>query len=367
MWRYRWSSLVLILLAGALAAAASLFLLTGVTATARFAVTDPRSTTFLRQGVSSDSSYIAYTAQRAAFAESAGVLDKARQLLATEQSIQVKLEELREAVEVKAGTGGGIIEVTATARTDMKAAQIANAVVAAYQILTEADAQREQDKLLKSVRSTRIRIQSEMKRVPPGGATATSLAEALVQLQLKESDAAIDLAQYSSGVRFVDQANPLRITPTQLPKNVAIGLAVGVMIATVISFLRATNPIAGVQRVTTGAGQRAARRNTLPVRLSRSPAPRPEFRPSPKPDPEHDPEHDHDHDPEQPVRSAQPTRSAQSAQSARSAHSDDSIDDSTVVYDKDELLSYTPAPAKPLDNEAVVIVESSAGRPKNAG
>ncbi|WP_449062600.1 hypothetical protein [Planomonospora algeriensis] len=330
VWRYRWSSLALIVLAGAVAAAASVFVLTDVTATARFAVTDPRSTTFLRQGVSSDSSYIAYTAQRAAFTQSAGVLGRARQLLATEESLQVDLEELRESVEAKPGTSGGIIEVTVTSDTDKRAAQIANAVVAAYQSLTEADAQREQEKLLKSIRTTRTRIQSEMKRAPAGSATATSLAEALVQLQLKESDAAIDLAAYSSGVRFVDQANPLRITPSRLPKNVVIGLAVGTLIAVVISFLRATNPIATVQRVTSGSGQRAARRNVL------------------------------------------------SSRGRQTASAASRTEESTAVYNKEELLSYTPPPKSAqsngslmdhsplLDEDAVVIVEPGSGSRKNA-
>ncbi|MEU4542044.1 hypothetical protein [Nonomuraea dietziae] len=305
LWRYKWSSLLLVVLAGLVGGLATVYVFTSVEATAKFAVTDPRSTTFLRQGVSSDSSYIAYTSQRAAFTESAGVLDKARQLLATEQAMQIGLEDLRKAVEAKPGTNGGIVEVTVTAKTDRSAAQIANAVVAAYQMLTEADAQREQQKLLKSVRSTRARIQTELKRAPAKSTTAVTLGEALVQLQLKEGDAAIDLAQYGSGVRFVDQANPLRITPSQAPKNAAIGLAVGLLLAIVIAFLRATNPIATAQRVTTGTGQRQ--------RTSKAP---PAATPPPAPVPSLDEEQE---------------------------------DDVTAVYDRDKLLGYV-ARSKPGEN-----------------
>ncbi|GAA3306330.1 hypothetical protein [Nonomuraea dietziae] len=305
LWRYKWSSLLLIVLAGLAGGLATVYVFTSVEATAKFAVTDPRSTTFLRQGVSSDSSYIAYTSQRAAFTESAGVLDKARQLLAAEQAMQIGLEDLRKAVEAKPGTNGGIVEVTVTAKTDRSAAQIANAVVAAYQMLTEADAQREQQKLLKSVRSTRARIEAELKRAPARSTTAVTLGEALVQLQLKEGDAAIDLAQYGSGVRFVDQANPLRVTPSQAPKNAGIGLAVGLLLAIVIAFLRATNPIATAQRVTTGTGQRQ--------RTSKTP---PTATPPPAPAPSLDEEQE---------------------------------DDVTAVYDRDKLLGYV-ARSKPGEN-----------------
>lgn len=305
LWRYKWSSLLLIVLAGLAGGLATVYVFTSVEATAKFAVTDPRSTTFLRQGVSSDSSYIAYTSQRAAFTESAGVLDKARQLLAAEQAMQIGLEDLRKAVEAKPGTNGGIVEVTVTAKTDRSAAQIANAVVAAYQMLTEADAQREQQKLLKSVRSTRARIETELKRAPARRTTAVPRGEALVQLQLKEGDAAIDLAQYGSGVRFVDQANPLRVTPSQAPKNAGIGLAVGLLLAIVIAFLRATNPIATAQRVTTGTGQRQ-RTSKTPAAVTPPPAPAPSL-------------------------------------------DEEQEDDVTAVYDRDKLLGYV-ARNKPGEN-----------------
>ncbi|WP_061294917.1 hypothetical protein [Herbidospora cretacea] len=256
VWRYRWSSVALILATAVMAGAATFFVFGNVEATARFAVVDPRSTTYLRMGVSSDSSYIAYTAQRAAFAQSAGVLDRARQLLENEQKVVVDLETLRQSVTASPGTAGGIVVVTSTAKTDKLAAQMSNSVVAAYQILTEADAQRDQEKLLKSVRTTRERVQADLKRAPDGSATESSLTEALVQLQLKESEATIDLAQFGGGVRFVDQANPLKVTPSKVPTNIAIGLAVGTLLAIVIAFLRATNPIGTVRQATTPTGQR---------------------------------------------------------------------------------------------------------------
>ncbi|MEW9534397.1 hypothetical protein [Microbispora sp. NPDC049125] len=276
VWRYRWSSLLIIILSGLIASGATLMVLNTVTATARFAVIDPRSTSFLRQGVSSDSSFIAYTAQRAAFAESAQVLTRAQRLLETERSYRIDLETLRASVEVAPAPSGGIVEVEATAKTDRAAADIANAVVTAYQALTASAAQADQAKLLKSIKATEAQIKGNLKAAPANGAVATSLTEVLVQLQLKESDAQIDLVSYNDGTRFVDQANPLRITPSKVPRNAAIGLALGVLVAVVISFLRATSPISRVGKVTTGAGRRKRPRRIVlakarPTRLT-SPA-----------------------------------------------------------------------------------------------
>lgn len=254
VWRYRWSSLLIILMCGVLAALATAFVLTGVTATARFAVTDPRSTSFLRQGVSSDSSYIAYTAQRATFAESWPVLERAREILAEQEHYHIGVEELRAAVETSPASSGGIVEVTAKARTDRNAARIANAVVAAYRDLTRRDAERAQEQLLQSIRATRVQVEADLKRAR--GKMADSLAEVLVQLQIKESEARIDLTQYGEGVRFVDRANPDRVTPSAMPKNVVIGLAVGTLLAIVIAFLRATtHPISTARRIAADAAR----------------------------------------------------------------------------------------------------------------
>lgn len=238
VWRYRWSSLLIILMCGVLAALVTGFVLTGVTATARFAVIDPRSTSLLRQGVSSDSSYIAYTAQQAAFAESWPVLERARTLLAERDGVAIGTEELRAAVQTSPASSGGIVEVTAKARTDRTAARIANAVVDAYRELILRDAERAQEQLLQSIRATRAQVEAELAQAR--GKKADSLAEVLVQLRLKESEARLDLTRYAEGVRFVDQADPERVTPSALPKNVAIGLAVGTLLAIVVAFLRAT-------------------------------------------------------------------------------------------------------------------------------
>ncbi|WP_208799539.1 hypothetical protein [Microbispora triticiradicis] len=360
VWRYRWSSLFIIILSGLAAAGATLVLLNGATATARFAVTDPRSTSFLRQGVSSDSSFIAYTAQRAAYAQSAKVLGRARELLETRQSYQIDLETLRENVQASPGSSGGIIEVQAAAKTDRIAANIANAVVEAYQILTAETAKADQAKLVKSIRATELQIRNSLKKAAPGSGVATSLTEALVQLQLKESDAQIDLATYNDGVRFVDQANPLRVSPSKLPRNAAIGLALGVIIAVVIAFLRATNPITRVARATMGTGRRKRPRRILlakaqPTRLtakaltaapaSSSMSSSTSSAPSPGPGSSSSPIS---------PTSSRPAHNGSAVNGVIGLDDVDEEEDSTAVYDRNALLSYN------ADDEELRIVDISA-------
>ncbi|MFC0864178.1 hypothetical protein ACFHYQ_17930 [Sphaerimonospora cavernae] len=326
VWRYRWSSLLIIILSGLLAAEATFLVLNKAEAVARFAVTDPRSTTFLRQGVSSDSSYIAYTAQRAVFAESEKVLTRTQEILKAKHSYAIDLETLRDSVQAAPGSSGGIIEVQTTAKTDQVAANIANSVVQAYQELTATAAEVEQAKLVKSIKTTQSQVRASLKSAPEGSALANSLSEVLAQLQLKESDAQIDLATYSNGTRFVDQANPERITPSKLPKNIAIGLALGALIAIVIAFLRATNPIARVHRVTTGDGQRKRRRRAAPD----EPAP-----------------------PEPPMADPPPARPSPTRPSPSPRPIDEDDDgDRTDVYDRDALLTYRPNGNSGLSRDA---------------
>ncbi|WP_169951637.1 hypothetical protein [Microbispora sp. H11081] len=372
VWRYRWSSLLIIILSGLAAAGATLVLLNGVSATARFAVTDPRSTSFLRQGVSSDSSFIAYTAQRAAYAQSARVLGRAKTLLETRYSYRIDLETLRESVQASPGSSGGIIEVQASAKTDRIAANIANTVVEAYQSLTAETAKADQAKLLKSIRSTELQIRNNLKKAASGSGLAASLTEALVQLQLKESDAQIDLATYADGVRFVDQANPLRISPSKLPRNSAIGLALGVIIAVVIAFLRATNPISRVARATMGTGRRKRPRRILlakaqPTRLTAkaltaapassgtsSSATSSSGTSSP-------PSSGAGPGPSRPSYNGSGTSRVNGANGTKGVNGTNSLydedeDDSTAVYDRNALLSYN------VDDDELRIIDVSKDR-----
>jgi hypothetical protein len=100
-WIYRRSSLAIALTAAIASGVLTAFVFDNVTASARFAVTDPHSTVNLRQGVSTDAGFASYTAQRAALANSAAVLVRASKIIDEEGGPKLKLAYLRDVVKTK--------------------------------------------------------------------------------------------------------------------------------------------------------------------------------------------------------------------------------------------------------------------------
>src|SRR4051812_47580192 len=98
VWRYRLMSVLIVLSCGLAAVGATQLLFGGATATARFAVTDPTNTNSLHMGVVSGAGYATYTAQRAAFAQSAPVLKRAADIIAGGNGPHFTLEVMRASV-----------------------------------------------------------------------------------------------------------------------------------------------------------------------------------------------------------------------------------------------------------------------------
>lgn len=260
VWRFRWSSLFIVVLCGLLAVGATEVLFRKVQATAKFAVTDPQTTDLLHQGVSSGQNYGTYTAQRASFAESAAVLERAAQLVAPKGGAPMSLQSMRSSVSTVANASGGIVVVTATAADMPRAAGIANAVVQSYEDLTAADLASRKNQLLANVQAQEAKVSGQLASARAGTRSANSLTDQLTSLRAKEDALVADITDYGSGVQFVDQADPSEIPKSKLPTNGAIGIAVGLLIACVVAFVRATTP-AGWRTGTTrsgGGGRRAS-------------------------------------------------------------------------------------------------------------
>jgi capsular polysaccharide biosynthesis protein len=242
VWRFRWSSLFIVVLCGLLAVGATEVLFRKVQATAKFAVTDPQTTDLLHQGVSSGQNYGTYTAQRAAYAQSASVLERAAQIVAPKGGSPMSLQSMRTSVSTVANPAGGIVVVTATASDMPRAAGIANAVVQSYEDLTAADVRNRKNQLLSDIQGQETKVSGELATARSGTKAAGSLSDQLTSLRAKESALVADITDYGSGVQFVDQADPSEIPPSKVPVNGVIGLAVGLLIACVVAFLRATTP-----------------------------------------------------------------------------------------------------------------------------
>ncbi|GLZ10082.1 hypothetical protein Acsp04_03170 [Actinomadura sp. NBRC 104425] len=265
VWRYRTMSLIIVLASVLLSSAVTLLLLSGATATARFAVTDPTNkNNVLRMGVVSGQGFATYTAQRAAFAGSTPVLTKATEIIKSKGGPAMTSAQLRGRVSTSSKADGGVVLVEAKGSDMREAAMIANAVVAAYQQVTVSTNIAKLDEQLKTIQQTQQQVTQQMEATTVGSRNYRLLANRLTKLQSDESGVLSARANTNDGVQFVDTADPNASEPSKLPRNAAIGLAVGLIAACVVSFLRAASPNSRrrVQAVAAGAppdpGEQAA-------------------------------------------------------------------------------------------------------------
>ncbi|MQY04000.1 GumC domain-containing protein [Actinomadura macrotermitis] len=240
VWRYRLMSLLIVLASVLAAVAATQLLFSSVSATARFAVTDPtNNNNVLRKGVVSAQGYTTYTAQRAAFAGSAPVLARAAEIVKSRRGPALSGEALRGRVKTSSKPDGGVVLVTGTGGSGAEAALIANSVVQAYQEVTVSSDVARLDKQLKNMQATEKKITEEMAATQPGSRAHRLLAANLTKIQTQESGVLSARSNANDGVQFVDTADAADGSGSKLPQNAAIGFAIGLILACVISFLRA--------------------------------------------------------------------------------------------------------------------------------
>jgi capsular polysaccharide biosynthesis protein len=239
-WRYRRSSAVIILAFGLLAYLVATATSGGATARASFGVIDPRSATVLQQGVTSDTAFISYLTQRASFANSATVAAQAATIMKRKTGRPYTGMDVQGAVTAKADPNDGIIIVTAKAADMETAAHLANSVVTAYGQLSQRAIQADLDRLLAGIRKARTQLENEAS--DKEGASRNALQEALFQLRNRETSATIDVTLLGSTVTFSDDADPTAVMPSTAPRQVVIGLVLGLLVAMVVAFLRATRP-----------------------------------------------------------------------------------------------------------------------------
>ncbi|MFC5743987.1 hypothetical protein, partial [Actinomadura rugatobispora] len=243
VWRFRLMSLLIVLVAVVASAGATQMMFSSVQATARFAVTDPtNNNNVLRMGVVSGQGYATYTAQRAAFAGSTPVLARAAAIVKEKGGPAMSGEALRGRVQTSSKPDGGVVIVTATGGDMREAAMAANAVVQAYQEVTVSTNTERLDKQLANLQAAMKKITDQMELTTAGSRAYRLMTTNLAKLQSQESGVLSARANANDGVQFVDTADPAAASPNQLPRNAAIGAAIGVILACVVSFLRAAGP-----------------------------------------------------------------------------------------------------------------------------
>ncbi|GAB3668227.1 hypothetical protein GCM10027589_34550 [Actinocorallia lasiicapitis] len=246
VWRFRLMSALIVL--GTLGAVVLVtqVLFSGAAATGRFAVTDPTNKDYLQMGVVSGPSYATYTAQRATFAKSAPVLAKAAEHTEDELGGDYTTAELRAAITASAKPDSGVVVITAKARSVRVAATMVNGVILAYRELTAEAIRLRRDNQLKATQAAEKKLTAQLLALPvKSGREFLTINDALRRLQATEASLLTDSNRQDDGVQFVDEADPGAAAASKLPRNVAIGGAIGVLLACVVSFLRATTPTRG--------------------------------------------------------------------------------------------------------------------------
>jgi len=243
VWRYRIMSLIIVGLCVILSATATVLLFKEASAKGQFAVTDPTNKDYLQMGIVSGPSYASYTAQRAAFAKSGAVLQRASKIISDGGGPKYGISELRAVVKTSTKPDGGVVEVSASAPTVPKAAAIVNAVMSSYQQLTADAIAARRASQLKATQLTAAKISGQIALMTnKSGRQYQSLITSLIRLQSSETQLQIDANRRDDGVQFINRADPEAKTSSQLPRNAVIGLAVGVLLSCVVAFLRASAP-----------------------------------------------------------------------------------------------------------------------------
>ncbi|WP_017974067.1 hypothetical protein [Actinopolyspora halophila] len=231
LWRYRWSSLVVVVGTVLISVLVALTVGSAGAAQARIVLKSPDSVEALGYEVTSESGFVRYVNQRALFVTSDRVLESARKRLEAPESI----EELREAVEAKASDNGDSVVVRVDIGSAARSTEIANAVVTAYRRESESEVTSAAEKALESLRSRRAELVEGN-----GGDSGSASSSTVSELDQRITAINISAEQFGDGVSFTDKAvTDSSGVLTVLLRDAFVGLAVGLLLAATIAWARA--------------------------------------------------------------------------------------------------------------------------------
>jgi Mrp family chromosome partitioning ATPase len=228
LWRYRWVSLLIVVVAVVLSVAVS-GLISGRQATASAKIVLATPTAFDPVGVSAptEPTFDRYVGQRAIFVTSSDVLGAAAKKLADGSTA----EQLRTRVTASAMANGEAIIVTAQGSTAQRAASAANAVVAAYEQESAAQVQTAGNATLAAISASRSQL------IQSGSSISNA---AVISLDQQANSVRIAMAQFGSGVTFANAATSSAAKTTGFsPTTAVIGFVLGLLIAATIAWMRA--------------------------------------------------------------------------------------------------------------------------------
>ncbi len=240
LWRFR--SMALTIVVSFSLAGLALFLLfpPQATATARLALADPRGNNVFRQASSSAADLERYTGERAGFVTSGRVLETASRLLGN----RLTASELDGKTKASPASNADVVVISASDESPKRAADIANAVARAYEMVSADDTKAQAAEALRAVDAARARLVAILNAAqgdaPSAVAQRQSATDALRQQDLRANEITVNAALFGAGVQYLD---PARVPDTGArlvaARNVAAGGFLGLLVAVVLAWVGA--------------------------------------------------------------------------------------------------------------------------------
>lgn len=261
LWKYRWTSLLIVIACAALAAAVGTLSKSGYTATGTIVLNSSQSLDAAPGTLTPLPDR--FTAAQASYITSDQVLAAA----ARELGSGYTLSDLQNDVSASAVNGADVINVSAATKTSASATRMANTVMRVYQAQREQALTTQSNQLLSSINQERQTVIRQLRQDAKGSSAAVTTAEsqststALANLRVQQLQILTNSKLIGSGVQYTNSASAS--TPGKLSKgstrNGLIGLAFGILLAAVVAFTRADRKYQAERASATGsAGATAA-------------------------------------------------------------------------------------------------------------
>lgn len=238
VWRFRWISLLIVLLCLGGGAAVGFQAPSRPTGAATLGLRDPRGSDVF-SGLGSSANLSRYTANRAAFAESEVVLRRA----ATQLGGDYTARRLSGLVSAEGRSDSDVMTISARGRDSQEAARVANAVSTAYQETTAEETQRAAKTAVQAIDTIRAEVQISMAlprndRTPAQAqAVAAAASSTLTSLGLRAAEIETTAKLFGTGVSFLDPAVPGEASARGgLLRTLAIALLLGLLLATAVAW-----------------------------------------------------------------------------------------------------------------------------------
>lgn len=234
IWRYRWYVVVVTLAVFALSTGLG-FLRDGqAQAEATVALTAPSSLNVLSPGLQGDAALARYTSQRALFVRSDDVLGTAAERLPG-----TTIEGLRAAITVTPAATSTSLLLSARATTPEDAVAVVGIVVDAYREETREQVEQRTQAAITSLDADATKLRRILAD-PTTAAAAQAAATTLSSVTRQTTELQADSAVFADGVDFVAAATrDSAVTPGLPIKNMAVGLLLGLVLASTLAWLRA--------------------------------------------------------------------------------------------------------------------------------